>query len=184
MKTAEERFWSRVRKTPDCWDWQGSAKANNGYGGFWFNGRLFHAHRVAWMLTHNSDHKRQEVMHLCNNKRCVNPTHLRLGSHAENMKQWFDSRSQEQSRQAAKKGHATKRLAGYAFLRRGEQHLCAKLTWKAVREIRRLAVDGNHKQLARQYGVGSSTIDDIIAGRHWKDPRYHAAVQKAIGKED
>lgn len=70
----------RIDRTGECWLWTGPRTAA-GYGRFGDE----YAHRLAWEETHSVSAEGFEVMHKCDNPPCINPAHLRLGTHRENM---------------------------------------------------------------------------------------------------
>jgi len=78
-----ERFWSKVDKTEECWNWT-AAKAGN-YGVFWFERKNVGAHRFAYMLVKGEIPKGFVVDHLCNNTNCVNPEHLEATTQQKNV---------------------------------------------------------------------------------------------------
>lgn len=88
----KKRFSSKYIKDEKtgCWIWTG--KPIQGYGGFWcnFNGKSkqFPAHRISYMLFKEIISNDKLVLHKnsCNNKLCVNPDHLYIGTHLDNMK--------------------------------------------------------------------------------------------------
>lgn len=84
---AYARFLRRagVRGLDLCWLWRGGLC--NGYGTFHYKDEVA-AHRASWALHHGPIPKGLFVLHSCDNKRCVNPSHLHLGTHADNMLEW------------------------------------------------------------------------------------------------
>lgn len=141
-----EKFWSRVKiGTPEeCWEWQGATAS--GYGRVHWRGRVTAANRLAWELTHGSIPDGLLACHRCDNKRCVNPAHLFLGT------------SQDNSRDMVVKGRS---MAG--------RNPCAKLNAEQVTEIRQLRASGRTLQsIADQFGVNLGTVRALIDGRSWR----------------
>ncbi len=76
LRTAEERFWSRVERSETCWIWRG-ATATNGYGRF-VAGNVHHpVHRFAWQAIRGDLPAGSQLDHRCHQRLCVNPDHLR-----------------------------------------------------------------------------------------------------------
>lgn len=148
----EERFWEYVDKNGanGCWEWTGGC-TTNGYGRIQSGGKLIASHRVSYELHHpltkSIDDIELYVLHSCDNRKCVNPIHLRLGTHQENMTDMKD------------KGRGTN----------GEKQPNSKLNEKQVLEIREKYTEGNtsYAKLGEEYGVSHSTIRRIITRKTW-----------------
>lgn len=161
-KPASERFARhyRVNGQTGCWNWQGHISPS-GYGSFRIYPRArcaIGAHRASWLLHRGGIPEGQLVCHRCDNKKCVNPEHLFVGSYTDNMKD------------AAKKGrmnwsHET-RLKIMPRLLRGEKHHQAKLSEREVLTIR--GSDEKGTDLARQYDVSNKSISRIKRGTVWR----------------
>ncbi|NWA62995.1 HNH endonuclease [Pantoea sp. B9002] len=84
--TLEERLLSKVAKNPNsgCWEFTGSLY-KNGYGQIWNGARAEQAHRVAYRFYVAEIPADKEIDHLCKNRRCVNPKHLDIVTHQENI---------------------------------------------------------------------------------------------------
>jgi hypothetical protein len=145
-ETHEERFWSRVNKTSDCWIW-GGARMKNGYGTITVNYRKWYCHRYSFFLTHGQE-PNGFLLHSCDNPLCVNPNHLREGTAADN------------SKDMAAKGRSP---------HLGERSPQAKLTDQKVREIRtRIANGETQAAISRELKMSIGTINGVYHMKRWK----------------
>lgn len=85
-----DRFWRKVVKGPECWEWSGATNGSKGYGVMWapevgHSGRAY-VHRVSYMLAFGPIADGMFVLHRCDNPKCVRPEHLFLGTNTDNMR--------------------------------------------------------------------------------------------------
>ena len=130
-----------------CWLWTGMIQ-DRGYGHFCFRQKTVRAHRASWEMFCGPIPEGQHVLHRCDNRLCVNPDHLFLGSHQDNMQD--------------------RNTKGRARGPRGEAAALAKLTADDVVGIRYGGEIGlGTALLADVYGVNKSTIQRIISRKLW-----------------
>lgn len=167
IQNVESHFWSRAEKTDTCWLWQGCTRL--GYGRLIVHGKFVSAHRFAWELVHGNIPKGMNVCHACDVPACVNPEHLFLGTHSDNMNDM------------ALKGRGGKYHPPF-----GEHHHNAKLKDAEREEIIWLARQG-HTQAAigREFGVAQTLVGKIIRAvdrsicrPHGPRPRSRSARQE------
>jgi len=102
-----DRFWNKVNKTDGCWEW-GANRNPSGYGRFRLNGRMEVAHRVGYSLAFGQIPDGLFILHSCDNPPCVNPSHLRAGTKADNMRDMVQrgrNSNWESSKTHCKRGH-------------------------------------------------------------------------------
>ncbi len=150
-------FWAKVDKNGPihpiygrCWVW--TAAKTKGYGKFGFRDRTVSTHRFSWVLHRGNIPDNLCVLHKCDNRSCINPKHLFLGTKSDNNE---DMTSKGRRR--------------WAF---GENAGRAKLTNEQVLEIRQIykwhSRQYGSRQLAKLYGVSPATIYNITAKKLWK----------------
>lgn len=152
-ESLERRFRKKVRDggPKACWPWTAKAAHVFGYG--YINcgrGNLYSAHRVAYALHHGGVPEGAYVLHSCDNPRCCNPNHLRLGTQADN--------AEDVKRRGRLKG------------RTGpvDPKLCArKLNAEKARAIKQSSL--SKRDLAKRFGVTEHTVANIRSGRTWRN---------------
>ena len=109
-RPVSDRFWGNVYpgQADDCWEWHGTLRAD-GYGQIRIGASNVLAHRLAWQLAVGPIPDDLCVLHRCDNPPCVNPDHLWLGTHADNMHDMFAKGRERivlRERTHCKHGHA------------------------------------------------------------------------------
>jgi len=162
-----QRFWAKVEKMPsECWEWRGAGD-NRGYGQVVYLGMKYKAHRFSWMLLHKTIPEGVMVLHKCDNRCCVNPDHLFLGTAKDNMQ---DCISKGRHRPGRAFGSLNGTFTHPEKIKRGSEVNTAKLTESNVRDIRSKYIPEviTRRMLAAEYGVCKKTIDCILAYATWK----------------
>lgn len=146
MSSPLHRFVAKVvvaENEDPCWLWDGAVGSDD-YGKFRSGNSMSSAHRYAYELFKGPIPEDLCVLHRCDTPLCVNPTHLFLGTKADN--------SADMMR---KERH---------------QHSARKLSREQVRDLKRQLRDGVPKtELARRFDICRSTVQDIASGDAWKD---------------
>lgn len=142
-------FWQNIEKTADgCWLWKGSS--DHGYGRVRSRGEW--AHRIAFRLVKGPIPDGFLVMHLCDNRPCINPDHLVPSTPTENV------------RDAVQKGRHRHGILS------SDQVGTAKLSWKDVSWIRKENYPrGTLTPAATRYGLSRQAFSDIIHEVRWTD---------------
>jgi hypothetical protein len=148
-----KRFWSKVDigSADECWEWNGPI-SNCGYGNFSVGGkrspdfRQWAAHRYAWFITHGELLPELNVCHKCDNRRCVNPNHLFLGTNADNVR---DKVKKQRQARGSKQGHS-------------------KIAETDISVIVRLYNDGkSQREIGEMVGLSQATISRILRRDLW-----------------
>ena len=148
----EERFFDKVNQTAGCWLWIG-CKNTDGYRQLALSrgyGKTERAHRISWIIHKGPIPKGMHVLHDCDNTSCVNPKHLHLGTHQDNMAEMYARRPPKTAPQD------------------GERNNASKLTARQVLKIRRFASDGaQQKDIAKEFGISKANVCLIVSGKRW-----------------
>lgn len=155
-RSATDRYWEKVAWTEDpsdCWLWT-AARDRDGYGVFTPNTKemiQWRAHRYAYYLMGWDMPVGSVVCHRCDNRACVNPMHLVLGSASDN------------NHERDERGRTS----------RGARHYKAKLDRARAAEIRaryrpgRPRHPGNGEDLMAEFGIGKSTLYRVLRRELW-----------------
>ncbi len=150
-RTVVARFAEKVSPEPNtgCWLWTARCD-DKGYGRLKVHNRPCAAHRVSWEIHRGPVPLGRFVLHRCDTPTCVNPGHLFLGTHRENM------------RDMVAKGRSS------SANRRGEGNPGAKLTKERVAELRAARAAGlSHRKLAARFEISTGQVHNVLTGKCW-----------------
>ena len=154
-QTLAEVFWANIKRgnAAECWPWKAGGNGN-GYGRFALLGTLQYAHRQAFIEAGGKIPHGMIVRHKCDNPVCCNPSHLEIGTMADN------------SQDAVRRGRFANRRTP-----RGEGHGMATITADEVRELRSefsISRRGDVQKAAEKIGLSHSQTRRILEGSSWK----------------
>lgn len=160
-----DRFWSKVSVCAEdqCWEWR-AHREKKGYGRFQHSGTSHRAHRLSYELVKGPVGKGVFVCHDCDNRGCVNPFHLWLGTIQDNI---ADMKAKGRARTCAPDKHWTRLRPD--CVSRGEDSPRAVLTETQVKKIRRAYENGKtQRALAKQYGVSQYAVYSVLKNLTWR----------------
>jgi hypothetical protein len=142
----EAKFLRKVEKTDTCWNWTGRLDIG-GYGRFSIAGIWNKAHRVSHELYKGAIPEGLIVRHRCNNRKCVNPDHLEVGTQKDNVDDMFRTNPPD---------------------RKGDKSHAKKITQADADEIRQWREFGYTQQsIGNTFGLTQPQISDIVSGKVW-----------------
>lgn len=161
-KHTPDSFWALASRADNgCLEWSRRLH-KDGYGEISYRRKYWLAHRLAWFLCNGEIPYGMCVCHKCDNPKCIDPSHLFLGTHSQNMN--------DMKIKGRRKG-----------INSGEQNGRAKLTYEKATEIRELYLLGEttQKELASRYSVCQTIISLILTNKLWVTPTGSAYGPKA-----
>lgn len=147
-KTARQRLEEKFYITPGCWVWTAALDDLGLYGSFGYEKRVIGAHRASYQIYVGDIPPGMMVCHTCDNPRCVNPSHLFLGTATDN-----NSDRQRKGRTVTPDN-------------RGERNGQCRLQESEIREIKADSRQGD--LIAKQYGISAHYVRQIKRGERWK----------------
>ena len=155
-RSLADRLWARVARQPSgCWEWKGYI-LHTGYGQLSRgprNGGQVLSHRAAWEVTYGPIPEGLFVCHRCDNPPCINPEHLFLGTHADNMADMVA------------KGRNAVNASVPGWTRRLSDEQVAEIRRRHIRGIRpELRSGSSTSELAKEFDCGERYIRGLVSG--------------------
>ena len=170
------RVWANINASGrECWPWMASCKPT-GYGQTWDGKHVTYAHRAVYVFAFGPIPDGMFVCHHCDNPICCRPSHLFLGTHADNMQDMLSKGRGIKDEQHARGDRNGRRLYPERYgnvtpaPHPGMTNHAAKLTDDDVREIQRLIAAGDllQREIATMFGVSQTKVSQIKLGKAWK----------------
>lgn len=152
LQTIDERLENYVDKTGDCWIWTKNTY-KYGYGRLSIGkSKQIRAHRYMYEKTYGVIPNGMNVLHSCDNPRCIKPEHLFLGTQKDNVTDMMK-----------------KRRGGYKSFK-GEEHSNSKLKDTDIIKIKEMWSSGLflQREIAKELGISQQVISKIVNGIAWK----------------
>ena len=145
-RTLQERLSNYEENENGCWNWLGNVSSKTGYGLIGHGGKTYLTHRLSYTFGVGEIPDGLMVLHKCDNRRCINPQHLYVGTHSKNM--------QDMARSNVLKGERNPK----AILTEGDV-----VTIKSLIQSKLIT----YAKIADNFGVSRQAIKDIASGRTW-----------------
>lgn len=155
----------------ECWECVSHAKNNSGYIGIGRNNKIYMLHRYIYELFKSKIPKNYVVMHKCDNRICINPEHLELGTHKDNTK---DMHIKERFIGMKDKKHTDKTKKVIKEKSKGFNSKRVKLKEEDYFNIKKLLMENTeeksgekNRRIAKLYNISDQTVNSIKNGTHW-----------------